>query len=293
MIYKIRDKAKILKLMTALYNRSVLSKEEYRYYLNLVSGYKGECSFDSRTKKLTCNCLVLNDLTLRLNYTVFQIDTLIITAHGIYVYEIKNFNGEYLYKEELFQSVVSGEDFQSPLSQLNRSVILLKKLLGTYGNQLPVLPFLAFVHPDFVLYEAPRFESLLLPNNLTRHFKKLDTESGTLSEQQYIMAKKLCELSAKTIPTIGHLPSYHYDNLRKGASCTNCGKLYGESLLRKRTCLCQKCGHVAMLSEIIHHNFEEFQILFPERQANDSALYRFCHEEISMKKIRAHRISLS
>lgn len=224
---------------------------------------------------------------MKWNHTTFQIDTLIITAHGIYVYEIKNFSGEYLYKEELFQSVFSGEDFQSPLAQLNRSMISFRKLLETFRIQLPVNPFLTFVNSEFVLYQAPPFKTLLLPNSLPRHFRKLNSDSGSLSEQQYTMAEKLCALSANTVPIYTHLPEYNYEMLRKGASCSVCGNLFGEKLFRKRTCLCQKCGHTVSSSETTQHNIEEFQMLFPERKATPSALYKWCDEEIAIKQISA------
>lgn len=286
MAFKERSKSYPLRIMISLKNRTTLSKEDHYYYLNQDQGFEGEYGFDDLTEKLTCECLILNDLLLQYRYTTFQIDALIITAHGIHTYEIKNFSGEYIYKEELFQSVYSGEDFQSPLAQLNKSTILLGKLLGTFQTKLPLTSFLAFVHPEFVLYQAPFFKSILLPNKLAKHFRKLNSQSGKLTEEHYAIAQKLCELSANTVPIYNNLPTYTYDELRKGASCPACGCLFKKAPFRNKTCVCADCNHKSLISDVIRHNICEFKLLFPERKVTTLAVYQWCDGEFSMKRIR-------
>lgn len=98
MIAKPRKEPAELSILKLLDVRMNLSSVEKRYYFNLKKGYEGELQFDSLVEKLECDCLVLNDLLLKVNNTTFQIDSLIITADALYFFEIKNYEGDYYYE---------------------------------------------------------------------------------------------------------------------------------------------------------------------------------------------------
>lgn len=284
--YKKRTKPYVLQVMTSLKYRSNLTNEDDYYYLNQVSGFGGERVFDELTEKLTGDCLILNDLLLKWGHTTFQIDALLIACDRINVYEIKNFSGEYLYKEELFQSIHSGDDFQSLIAQVNRGTILLKKLLRNLGCNLPVTSYVAFVNPEFVLYQAPLFETIILPNSLPRHFKKLDRKLDALNPQLYQLAQRLCELSTNEKPIHNNLPSYTYETLKKGLSCLHCGALIGSVPLRKKTCHCSKCGNTESLNKIVLYTIREFRMLFPDFKGTTGDLYDWCDGDVSLYRIR-------
>src|SRR5699024_4615514 len=81
---------------------------------------EGEVSFDLLTKKLKCECLILNDLLLTQNNTTFQTDTLII-AHGkIHLFEIKNNTGDHYYESDHMYHI-SGVKLCHPVHQLERN----------------------------------------------------------------------------------------------------------------------------------------------------------------------------
>ena len=79
MPYKSRTESTELLILRSLNTRITLSDKDKQHYFNLKKGYEGEVMFDSETEKLQCECLILNDLLLKLNNTTFQIDTLIIS----------------------------------------------------------------------------------------------------------------------------------------------------------------------------------------------------------------------
>ncbi|MFK4998085.1 nuclease-related domain-containing protein [Bacillus sp. N9] len=89
----IRKEPTELAVLKFLNNRMDLSDDFKRYYFNLQKGYDGERMFDSLTESLQSECLILNDLLLEINNTVFQIDTLIIFPETIYIFDVKNYEG--------------------------------------------------------------------------------------------------------------------------------------------------------------------------------------------------------
>ena len=98
MLCKARTESIELQILRSLNSRMDLSDKEKQHYFNLKKGYEGELMFDALTEKLQCDCLILNDLLLKLNQTIFQIDTIIIFPETIYLFEVKNFEGDFYYE---------------------------------------------------------------------------------------------------------------------------------------------------------------------------------------------------
>src|SRR5699024_8240827 len=88
LVVKRRYQSVNLSILTALNKRMELHHEEKQYLLNLEKGFEGEKQFDRLVEQLTCEGLVLNDLLLTINGTTCQIDSLIVTANTLYLYEI-------------------------------------------------------------------------------------------------------------------------------------------------------------------------------------------------------------
>lgn len=85
MRYKSRKESKELQALKFLNNRMDLSAKDKQHYLNLKKGFEGEVMFDLLTETFECECLILNDLLLKVNNTLFQIDTLIISSETLYL----------------------------------------------------------------------------------------------------------------------------------------------------------------------------------------------------------------
>jgi hypothetical protein len=151
-IAKQRSVSYELGVMRSLNTRTDLSKEEQKHYLNLEKGYQGEVMFDQLTGQLQNDILIINDLCLEFNYTIFQIDTLIITQKTIYFFEVKNYNGDYIYGTENFKMVLSHKEILNPLGQLNRCRNLLQELLRSLHIQLHLEGYIVFINPEFTLY---------------------------------------------------------------------------------------------------------------------------------------------
>ena len=146
MPYKSRTESAELLILKSLNTRMNLSEKDKQHYFNLKKGYKGEILFDSLTEKLHCECFILNDLLLNLNNSTFQIDSLIISSETIYLFEVKNYEGDYYYESDRLYKKPKFE-ISNPLSQLSRSESLLRQLLQNLGFNIPIRCFSRFYQP--------------------------------------------------------------------------------------------------------------------------------------------------
>lgn len=164
---KSRDESLQLKALRSLTNRMKLSKKEKNDFLNLEKGFKGEQVFDDWLEHLSFEKLVLNDLLLECNNTLFQIDTLLLSPDSIYLFEVKNYQGDfYVEGDRWFAS--SKIEIKNPLLQLKRTESLFRRFLQVLGNPLPIESYLIFVNPEFHLYEAPLNFPIVYPTQLRR-----------------------------------------------------------------------------------------------------------------------------
>ncbi|RBP94721.1 nuclease-like protein [Cytobacillus firmus] len=113
----------------------------------------------------------INDLLLEVNNSYFQTDTLIISETMIHLLEIKNFQGDWHLDSDKLYTVTSGREYKNPIYQLKRSAALLQTLKQNY----PVEASVVFINPEFTLYQAPMEQPIVLPTQVNRFMKDLNT----------------------------------------------------------------------------------------------------------------------
>src|SRR5699024_10524608 len=87
--------SKELIIFQCLQGRKTFSKTEEHQYYKLLKGYEGEKHFSNLLKEqLHQDHLQINDLLLNNHGTVFQLDTLLIFNQTVYLFEVKNYQGE-------------------------------------------------------------------------------------------------------------------------------------------------------------------------------------------------------
>lgn len=285
MRYTRRKKPYSLLVFEALKKRMKLEKKDYYRFLNLLKGYEGEYSFDLVIDRLT-GCIILKDLSLTMNGVDFQIDTLIITPEAVILYEVKNYEGEYIYHEEFLYKVDSKIEVINPLLRLTRSKLLLKQLLKQlhFGN-LPVRGIVVFVNPNFTLYEAPQLETLIMPTNIESHVEQIQKELGDLPKSCTVLADQLSNLNHPE-NHYHDLPQYEYDTLQKGMTCMQCESFVKVIEQRSRSMTCKKCGCKELMGKAIIRHAQELQLLFPERKLTISAVQDWCGGLPSSKRIQ-------
>jgi len=249
-----------------------LSSNDRMRLLKLKKGFEGERRFDFYTNKLDCDCLILNDLLLKINHTLFQIDSLIISDKLVYFYEIKNFEGDYLVDSDKFYKMPQTEII-NPLFQLGRTESLLRQFLQSYGFSLPTEAHLVFVNPEFTLYQSPLNKPILFASQLNRYFSNFNKIPSQIGEKQKKLAETLLSQHIDDSP-LSDLPPYQYHQLRKGITCLRCYS-FDVTTVRKK-CICDTCGYACDLNNVVIESVIELKLLFPKLKVTTSLVHEWC-----------------
>ncbi|QHS23777.1 NERD domain-containing protein [Virgibacillus sp. MSP4-1] len=282
MAYKERTKPHELRVLEILNSRSHLSPDHQQYLYNLKKGYEGELAFDQRTEELQCDCLILNDLLLKEGQTTFQIDSLIIMSGKLYIFDVKNHEGNHYFESDKFFKMPNYE-ISNPLHQLNRCESLLRKLLQKSGYSLSIESFVVFINSTFTLYNAPRNPSIILPTQIHQFLAQLDSTPSKITQKHRKLADTLISLHIDKYPYSQPM-DYNYANLAKGISCPKCYSL--STILEGRYCGCKNCGHKEVFATAIMRSVEEFQTLFPDEKITTNKIYDWCKIVPVKKRIR-------
>lgn len=271
-VYKRRTRSFELEILTLLDERKGLPASEKRYYYNLAKGYEGELAFDHLIEQLHCDCLILNDLLFNVNHTSFQIDTLIVTLGKIYMYEVKNFDGDYYYEaDRLFKK--PKYEVSNPLHQLVRSESLLRQLLLRNGFNFHIEAFIVFINSAFTLYQAPLNKPIIFPTQVNQHMKNLNGITTKLTARETKVADQLLSLHNPNSP-YKRIPTYDYYQLEKGMICTICRSI--ATFIRHNKCICSKCNHIESTTDAVLRSVEEFKKLFPDKTITTNIIYDWC-----------------
>ncbi len=281
MLLKPRTISRELRALRSLNARMILPPKDRKHYFNLEKGFQGELLFDEFTARLQNDLFVLNDLLLEVNNHIFQIDTLIITQSIIYPFEVKNYEGDYVFESRSFQSL-NKKEIENPLDQLKRSKTLLRQLLQNLRIQLPIEGFVTFVNPAFTLYQAPLNEPIVFPTQINRLMNKLNETPSKLTPLHRKLADQLISLHLNDSP-FTRLPSYSYDQLIKRIICSRCYSFMmplGENKL-----ICERCEYEEDAVSAILRSVEEIKLLFPNIKITTNIVSEWCQIFASKKKI--------
>jgi hypothetical protein len=248
-----------------------LSADDKWHYLKLEKGYQGEVMFDKLTALLDNDLLIINDLCLEFNNSSFQIDTLIIAQDTLYPFEVKNYDGDFVYEADNFLKLPK-KDILNPLDQLKRSKTLLQQLLRSYGFHFQLEGHVVFVNPEFALFQAPVNVPIILPNQLNRFIKKLNQTPSKLNSRHKKLGETLISLHQ---PLSRHtkLPSYKYERTNKGVICpTDYSFMIYDG---NKKVSCGMCGCEESADSAILRGVEEIRLLFPDKKITTNHVFEW------------------
>jgi hypothetical protein len=256
-----------------------LDEKERTHYFNLEKGFEGEKVFDKWLMPNAGNGIILNDLLFETNHTSFQIDSLFFKTNTIFMFEVKNYEGDFYLEGDKWFSP-SKREIKSPLLQLRRSESLFRRLLQENNVSFTVEGYLVFVNPEFHLYQAPPELPIIFPSQLNRFAMKLNRKSGPLKEGYSKLAEKLLGLHVEESP-YSRLPKYRYEEVGKGVLCRRCHSLYHS--FNKSVFICGNCKNTEAYLPAVLRSIEEFKFLFPERKITTDQIQEWC-KLIKMKR---------
>ncbi|MBP2239493.1 hypothetical protein J2Z40_000046 [Cytobacillus eiseniae] len=274
MIYKPRLEPEELTFLNALKPRMTLSEIDRQQYYRLRKGYEGEMLFDQLTDKLQSECYIMNGLLLKVNNSTFQIDTLIIISGTIYLYEVKNYDGDYLYDTETDRIYkLPQTEYNNPLHQMNRTKSLLRQLLHTIGHKFPIESHVVFINPQFTLYQAPLNKHFIFPTQVTSHLRNLDAAMSSHNGTDRLLADKLVSLHIEKSPYT-RLPSYKYEHLKTGVNCKFCHSFSID--VNGLSCICSNCGFKESVETAIVRTIKQIKLLNPNWKITTNEAIKWC-----------------
>lgn len=273
-----------LKLLKYLDSRMTLSSTDHKQLYALKKGYEGELMFEKVwLKQLQGECLIINDLLLEYNGTVFQIDSLLIIPKKIYLFDVKNFEGDYYIDNNIWRKKIDGKEIKDPLLQLNRCESLFRRLLQELKYNFVIESCLIFINPQFMLYSAPLDIPAIFPAQLNYFIRNLPIGPTKLNMTHHRLAEELLSLQLDDSKYM-RLPDYQYNQLMKGIPCHVCNGFMSASSVRNQL-ICYQCGRVESIDSAVMRSVEELKLLFHDRKITTRGIYEWCGEVISKKSI--------
>ncbi|QPC47848.1 nuclease-related domain-containing protein [Mangrovibacillus cuniculi] len=282
MILKKRVESEELVIHNYLCNRINFSLTDTQRHQRLKDGYHGELLFDSFTSKITCEHVIIQDLLLSWNNTLFQIDTLLVLPSLLYVYEVKNFKEDYIYGDKHLIKLPHFE-VQNPLHQVQKSETLLQHLVKSMGHRPVVNSKVVFVNPSFFMYQTPQSLPFLFNSQLKKHIQSISSSTSSLTPKDNQLVNSIMDTHIPKYPN-PTIPKYSFESINKGARCIKCGSI--DTLFNGKSVVCTSCGGKMNLEKTILKNAEEFTILFPNIDLTTVNLQRFCRIFTCKRTIR-------
>ena len=282
MILKDRPEPLELRLLKLLDARTELEEKEKKYLHNKAKGYEGEKMFDLLTGKLDPPSYLLHDLLLESNNSKFQIDTLMIRQDSLFLFEVKNFEGDFYYENGRFYSLATNKEIKNPLLQLERCESLLRQLLQSLGYRMAIEAYVIFINPKFHLYQSPMNKPIIYPNQLPDFMCKLNRKSSTLNGRHKSLAEQLVSMHQTESPYEKY-SKYSFDILKKGIICAVCHSF--DVSCFDRHVQCQVCGHCEGLDPAVLRAAEEIRLLYPKEKLTTKLVFEWCNGIISKQPI--------
>src|SRR5699024_9253613 len=142
----------------------------------------GEKQFSNLLKEqLHQDHLQINDLLLNNHGTVFQLDTLLIFNQTVYLFEVKNYQGEFQLEKDYLHCYTTGKTYRNHLHQRKGSELMLSDSLSNIYMYFEVKTYLMFNNHRFILFQATRNHPFILPTLVFGYIRRLNQLPGTHS----------------------------------------------------------------------------------------------------------------
>lgn len=263
-----------LRVFHTLEGRIPFSKEQSLTFNRLSRGHDGESNWAQHLQQhLHNNPASLFDIHLQSGENEFQLDHLLLFQKTLYLFEIKNFEGDYVLNNEQWYLRTTKKEIRNPLHQLSRSHMLLQQFLNRENIQIDIHPYLIFIHPNFHLYQATENIPAVFPGQLQRFLKHLNQLPSSLHSFHHRLIDTLTRHHIHR-SIYEQLPHYEYTQLKKGVLCQECRgwmKPY-----TSRHIICSNCNKNESFKSAIIRSIKEFQLLFPNQKLTANRIFDWC-----------------
>lgn len=276
-------KSNTQRILEVLHKRTNLTVEQQRALTRQIAGYQGEQQFYQLLKERIRNePIALYNLQLKINGSECQIDCLLIFQNEVVLFEVKNYEGNFLIEEEKWYTVAE-QEIRNPVHQLHRTELLVSQLLNKNNFPLKVSSLLIFINPTFHLYNTPLETPAVFYPQLNRYMEQLQNTPSRLNGSHHRL-EKLLTSSHITNSNFESIPTYKYSSLKKGVICANCNGWMSEH--GKKNMQCSLCSTIEPFEKSLMRNVKEFHMLFPDKKITVPQICDWTNQVISKYRIR-------
>lgn len=276
-----REKPGELLYYEVLSRRADLTRDEQWRMRNLVSGFAGEAEYDRLFDVAGHGrLLIYRDLWMKIDKAVLQADSLIVTDDMLIVNEIKNYSGNYLYRDGRWfrNGRTGGED---PLAQVSRTAGKLVRLAYHLPYRVEVEKKVVFVNPnlDMEIDSDDAAQFAVGRPKLMSYFAELNQMSAGAAAYENANA-----LRKFFIDDPMPLPVTDVRRLRAGNYCYGCGSYelwYGRYKVK-----CRLCGYFETVEKMFARAIIDFAILFYDETITTAKIFNFIGKTLSERSIR-------
>ncbi|MBM7653833.1 hypothetical protein [Neobacillus cucumis] len=190
---------------------------------------------------------------------------------------MKNFEGDFCLEKDRFYAVKSGREYKNPITQLSKCASQFRQLLHDLKLYYPASASVILINPEFTLYNAQVDHPIILPNQVNRFLKSINSTSSKLNDGHKKLAKQLLSLHQAKNP-YSQVPNYQYKQMKREMYCKFCSSFLVS--LQNHIFVCGKSGGHETVEDAILRNVKEFQLLFPEQKITT---YEWCNVDLSKR----------
>ena len=275
-----RKKSLKHRVLESYYYRSELTAADLQRLENLHKGHVGELAWDEKIYVLPSDYLIVNDLMLPYSDSHFQIDALVAVGDTLNHYEIKNYVGTYVKKEEVLVSE-TGYEIAEPVSQISKAHAMLNNTMRRLGYRFKIRSYVIFVNPEFHWANAVKSDSVFFTHQLPRHIRGLLARSCQPSARMEQFLKALMAMD-----DLDYCPPKmpFYEKVRFGIKCPHCHTF--ESSRTQQYWLCGGCKFRQPIVDAIARTAVEFHEMKPAVLITTDNVYDWCGGEFDKQQIR-------
>lgn len=207
-------------------------------------GYNGERKLDHHLKSLDRTFNILSDVTLSVFGRQFQIDSLIVTAHAIYIIEVKNLRGTVTFHTGLKQLIQDDGEIligrKHPIVQVENITFLFSRWLQLNKlDGLPIYYYVAIADPATIVQVNGDEQSIAktvsyaeeIPIKLVKMNARFEQANPANHPLKNKIIQTVLEKSEELQIDILEKLSVNKHDILPGVHCPECGKL---GMLRRR-----------------------------------------------------------
>ena len=283
----LRKKSHEQQWLETLENRFSLSSEEQQQLAILKKEYQGELYLDQLFEVFsTKETFHLDDLTLKHQQSIIQIDKLFLVGKTIYLLDAKNYQGSYALKEGKWYK---NEDKleKNILQQLQRAQTILEKIIKEQGVDFTVEAALVFTNKDCQLSVNQVLEEEIVCESEIPSWLRGKFVGDVWDKKRKNATLLLNAIHSYIIPsfkTNRTLEIEKMNRLRTGICCEKCHHFHTRLLRHKIICL--HCGHQESKEKAYTRTICDFGTIFHQEELTIGKLRLFFGKDLSEEYLR-------